>query len=195
MTRTRASRARHLRIAGVTAAGAMLLAGGGYAFTGATFTDSETIKGNTVKAATLAIGYGQNTQSYGTTVTFDKLVPGDTADAKEVLNFTNGGDVPFTYTVTINNVTTVRGPQDSSGEGQASLPGWIPVTLSSNGKSAKGTLAAPPVLTVDGSVEPGEGRKASLTVGLSSDADDKAQGASATFDVVVTASQASATKP
>lgn len=166
-----------LRIAGVCAAAALLLAGGGYALTGAAFTDQQSISGNTVGTASLKIGAPVTTP-----VKAQNLLPGGSATTPDVLTFTNGGTVPFTYEVTLANVTAGTGASSN-------LLKWIPVTISDGTTKETGTLAAPPTLKSKSAFGTSATGAISVTVGLDANADNSAQNNTAGFDLVVTASQ------
>lgn len=173
---TTSPRNRTLNIVGICAAGALLVAGGGYAITGAAFTDQEVITGNSVGAATLTIG---DTVSAPVNVT--DLLPGQNTTEEDVIAFTNTGSVPFDYTVTLTNIAASTGAPTE-------LLGWIPVTISNGTTSETGTLAAPPTLT-GGTAAVDAAAAIDVTVGLATAATNAAQGDAATFDVVVTATQ------
>ncbi|MFI8631281.1 hypothetical protein ACIGEP_01625 [Microbacterium sp. NPDC077663] len=155
---------------------ALTLGAGGFWATGAFFTDEETVTGNSVSTGSLTIG-----ETIKTPLTVSGMLPGQTADPAEVLTFENTGTTAFTYTVTLDNVAP-------GADAPAGLPGWIPVTITSGGQAATGTLAAPPEVTV-ASLAEDTAAAVTVEVGLSDDADNTAQGKSVTFDVAVTAEQ------
>lgn len=155
---------------------ALLLIGGGYAITGAVFTDSETVPGNSVGTASLTIG-----ETVAAPVAVADLSPGDTVETEDVLVFENTGTVPFTYTVALEDVVTSDGSP-------AALAGWLPVTISAGGQTASGTLDDLPEITV-ASLAPEATAGVDVTVGLDIAADNSAQSRTATFDLVITAEQ------
>lgn len=175
-TETPTTSSRRKKIAAYGAAGALVVLAGGYALTSAVFNDTETVTGNSVGTASLEIG-----EAVATALEVEDLLPGATAPAETVLAFSNGGSVPFSYTVTVSNVNASLGSPDG-------LLGWIPVTVTAGGASQSGTLAAPPSVTVD-SLAVDADAEVQVTVGLDDDADNAAKDRETTFDVVVTANQ------
>lgn len=175
LTSAPSNRTRAWRLAGICAAGSLILGGGVYAVTSAAFTDQETITGNTVGAATLQIG-----DTVTTPLNVTDLLPGQNTVTEDVVTFTNTGTVPYDYTVTIVNIAAADGPVE--------LLGWIPVTISNGTTTATGTLAAPPMID-GGTSTVGATGAIDVTVGLATAADNTAQGKTASFDLVVTAAQ------
>lgn len=163
-------------IAMSAAAAALLIAGGGYAITGAAFTHTETVTGNSVGTATLKIG-----DTVSAPVSVSDLLPGQNVRTPNVITFSNAGTVPFRYTVEIANVVASAGSPSE-------LLGWVPVTLTSGNETASGTLAALPTLSLGSTAVGGTGA-VDVAVGLSTDATNSAQTRTVTFDIVVTAEQ------
>ncbi len=170
---------RRKKIAAVSAAGALVALAGGYALTSAVFSDSETVPDNSVGTASLEIG-----DAVSTPLDVEHLLPGQTANAATVLGFDNGGSVPFSYTVTLENIVPSSGSPSE-------LLGWIPISISSGGVTESGTLAAPPTVSVP-SLAADADATVSVTVGLDGNADDTAKDRETTFDIVVSANQITA---
>lgn len=171
--RSRLVTPKRLALGGATIA---LLVGGGFALSGASFTDEQTVGGNTVGTASLTIG-----ETASSPVDVGDLLPGQTAPAAEVIAFENTGTVPFSYTVTLEDV-------DTDNADPSEFLDWIEVTVTSGGESVSGTLDDLPAID-DVVLANGADATVEVTVGLSADATNAAQDSSANFDVTVTASQ------
>ncbi|MFI8631292.1 hypothetical protein ACIGEP_01680 [Microbacterium sp. NPDC077663] len=154
---------------------AIALGVGGFLATTAAFTDQKTVTGNTVSTAELTIG---DTASVPVPVNATNLIPGGFLPVEDVLVFTNAGTVDFQYTISLSNIT-----------GDTALQGWTDIAITADGKTATGTLADPPHLKVSSLTPTDPAVEVDVTVGLSTDADNTVKDKTATFDLVVNATQ------
>lgn len=150
---------------------------GGFLSTTALFTDEVTIGPNSVAAATLTLE--SQTVPMGVT----DALPGVAGTPKSVA-FTNTGSVPFTYSLSVENVSS-----DAAEVNEATILGWFDVTISSGTSLETGTLASLPAMLDAGEVAAGASGTATVTVTLNSAATNIAQGVDAEFDIVIDAKQ------